>query len=448
MNAVLPIRGPLEAAATTLGEVPDWSRPYLDPWTTPAALWLAIVAVAAVIRLRGRALALVAVGTAIGIAVWKSWVIGPPNGLLDLQIYTNSARTWLDGGSLFTYRAPVFNLGATYPPIGILPFVLLDPLSADAREVLFTLLSIGAVAVAARAAAVLAGVAAGRRVDWTLWAVAIAVVSMPVWLTLRQGQVNALLWAMVLGDVLLLRRGSRLAGIGIGAATAIKLVPGLFILWLLVCGWRRPALRAVLTAVGSTALGWVLAPGDSRRFWTELLWNSDNVGRLDDARNNSVLGALADVLGAGPLRTALWLGLAALLCLIGMRRARDATRRGDLLVAVIIVGCTSALISPISWTHHLGYLVLAGAALLPLVVGDRRRILLLGLLALPVIDPGHLGDSRLTSLLRMALMVGIVLALPIIDDRSGTPERSPAPADTVPPRTQALTTPSRRSTNS
>jgi hypothetical protein len=286
---------------------------------------------------------------------------------------------------------------------------------------------------------------------------AIALVTMPVWLTLRQGQVNAILWLLVLGDVVLLARGSRFGGIGIGAATAIKLVPGLFIVWLLVVGWRSPALRAISTAAALTAIGWVLAPDDSRRYWTDLIWNSDHVGRLDDARNNSLLGMLSRIIEPGTTRTCLWVLALLIVTAVGLARARRATRSEDLLAAVVIIGCTSALVSPISWTHHLGYLVLTAAALVPLMT-SRHRWMLLAVAALPVIDPGNLGDDVVTSLLRAALMLAVVLALPIVpfrslgitDTRSGPkgledPNSRPSPQAE---QAQAASTPRSRSTNS
>jgi alpha-1,2-mannosyltransferase len=437
--------------------VPDRLVPYFDPWTTPAVLWMVVVLAAALLGLRGRRLALLAAGAAVGIAIWKAWAIGPPTGLLDLMIYTNSARAWLDGSSLFSYRSPVFNLSATYPPIGLLPFSVFTPLSAELREILFTCVSVAAVGGAALCASVLAGIERGRRAEWTLWALAVAIVTMPVWLTLRQGQVNAILWLLVLGDVVLLARGSRFSGIGIGAATAIKLVPGLFIVWLLVVGWRRPAVRAIATAAALTALGWVLAPDDSRRYWTDLIWNSDHVGRLDDARNNSLLGMLSRIIEPGAVQTCLWVLALVIVTAVGLARARRATRSEDLLAAVIIIGCTSALVSPISWTHHLGYLVLAAAALLPLM-NSRHRWMLLAVAALPVVDPGNLGDDVVTSLLRMALMLAVVLALPIVSGRSlGTTDTHSGPKGLQDPNSrpspqaeqaQAARTPRSRSTNS
>lgn len=442
--------------------VPDQLVPYFDPWTTPGALWMVVVLAGALLGLRGRRLALVAAGAAVAIAIWKAWAIGPPTGLLDLMIYTNSAQAWLDGSSLFSYRSPVFNLSATYPPIGLLPFSVFTPLSTEFREILFTCLSIAAVGGAALCASTLAGIERDRRAEWTLWAMAIALVTMPVWLTLRQGQVNAILWLLVLADVVLLARGSRFSGIGIGAATAIKLVPGLFILWLLVVGWRRPAVRAIGTAAVLTAVGWVLAPEDSRRYWTDLLWNSDHVGRLDDARNNSVLGILSRIIEPGAARTCLWVLALLIITGVGLQRARRATLSKDLLAAVVIIGCTSALVSPISWTHHLGYLVLVAAAVLPLMT-SRLRWMLLAVAALPVIDPGNLGDEVVTSLLRMALMLAVVLALPIVPGRSlGSIDGRREPKGMRDPdsrlsvqagevqagQAQAASTPSNRSTNS
>ncbi len=431
----------------------DRLSPFIDPWTTPATIWILVVGLAALLRLRGRPLAILAAATAVGLAIWKAWAIGPPTGLLDLQIYTGSARAWLDGGSLFSYHSPVFNLSATYPPIGILPFALLTPFTADGREVIFTCVSLLAIGVAARCTAMLAGIAQQRRLEWSLWAMSLAIVTVPVWLTLRQGQINALLWVLVLGDIVLIRRRSRFAGISIGIAASIKLVPALFIVWLLIAGWRRPALRAVISGAAMTALGWILAPSDSRTYWTEQLWHSDRVGRLDDARNNSILGGLAHVTSAGILRTALWFAFAGALVAIGLWRARSAARRGDLLAGVVIVGCTSALISPISWTHHLGYLVVALAAMLPFATTNWRRAVF-ALAVVLVIDPGHLGDDLWMSLVRMVMMVALVVWLPIVDGRSNSnPSGSTTPEGTTDTtesssEDQAASTPSSLSTNS
>jgi alpha-1,2-mannosyltransferase len=397
--------------------VPEWLFELFNPWTTPAALLLAAVGVAWLVGLRDRRLAVVAAVVAAGLGIWQGWKIGPPSGLLDLQIYVGAARDWLHGGSLYDYRDGVHNLGATYPPIGPVAFALLVPMSAEAREILWTAISLAALGGTVWFAAELAGVERGRRVTWSLWAFAAATVTIPAWLTLRQGQVNIVLWLLVVADVALVGRRSRWSGIAIGVATAVKLVPGLFIVWLLLAGKRAGAARAVAAALIATAAGWLLAPSDSRLYWTELIFNSDRIGRVDDPANNSVLGLVARAIGPGHVRTGLWLGLAAVVLGVGLWRGVKAARADDLLTATAVVGCAGALLSPISWTHHLGFAVLALAAF----AGRRPRPwVVVGLVAwwLVLVSPGGHGNEVSTSTVRALVLLAIVVLLPIVPGRS------------------------------
>jgi alpha-1,2-mannosyltransferase len=407
--------------------VPEWLFELFNPWTTPAALLLAVTGVAWLVGLRGRHLAAVAAVTAAGLGIWQGWKIGPPSGLLDLQIYVGSARGWLQGGSLYDYRDGVHHLGATYPPIGPIFFALFEPMSAECREILWTAVSLVALAAATWFTAEIAGVERARRLTWCLWAFAAAVVTIPVWLTLRQGQVNIVLWLLVVGDVALVGRRSRWSGVGIGVATAVKLVPGLFIVWLLLARRRSAAGRAVLAAVAATALGWALAPSDSRRYWTELIFNSDRIGRVDDNANNSLLGVVSRLVEPGHLRTGLWLATAGVVIAVGLWRGVAAARRDDLLAATAIVGCAGALVSPISWTHHLGFAVLALAAF----TAERpKRWVVVALVAawLVLVSPGGHGNELSTSTVRAVVLLAVVVALPIVTGRSAR-GRAPATAD-------------------
>lgn len=407
------------------------------PWTTPFTLAAAITAMAALVGLRGRRLATVAALAAGGIAMWAAWKSGPPSGLLDLKIYTNAARAWLDGGSIYDYRDDVFNLSATYPPIGPLAFSALTPFTADGREVLFTIVSLASLGASAWCTAGLAGIARERRAEWALWAFAAAVVTMPVWLTLRQGQVNAVLWFLVLADMEAIRRAGRWTGIGIGLATAVKLVPGLFILWLAATGRRAATIRAIAMLFAATALGWILAPSDSRTYWTDLLWHSDRIGRIDDPRNNSALGILTRFLEPGPLRSSVWLIVVVTVLAVAFFRSVRASRSGDLLAAAAIVGCASGVVSPITWTHHLGFLVVALAAFVCASQSIRNRVLCsIGFLLL--VDPGGHGDEVFMSTVRGLAAIAAVIFVPIVPGRSGIDE----------PLDQAATTPSSRATNS
>jgi alpha-1,2-mannosyltransferase len=94
-------------------------------------------------------------------------------------------------------------------------------------------------------------------------AVPLALCTEPVRQTLGFGQVNLWLFALVLLDLVVLgRTGSRWAGAGVGIATAIKLTPGLFIVYLLVTGQWRAARTATVTTAALTGGAFLLAPAD------------------------------------------------------------------------------------------------------------------------------------------------------------------------------------------
>ena len=405
--------------------LPDWLEPLVSPWTTPAALVGAIIALGWICGLRGRRLAMLAAVIAAGVALWSSWRAGPPSGLLDLKIYVESGRDWLAGRSIYAYRDEVFNLAATYPPVGPVVFAVLAPLSTEAREILWTTVSLAALAMAAWCTATLAGVRDDRRIDLSLWGFTAAVVTIPVWLTIRQGQVNIVLWMLVLLDLVAITRRSRWRGTGIGSATAIKLVPGLFIVWAAASRRWRVTVVAVATTLGVTALGWLLAPSDSRIYWTDLLWRSDRVGRLDDARNDSILGAIARLGLDGRVRTGIWILVSIGVIAIALWRSVDASRRGDLLAVAAIVGCASSAVSPISWAHHLGFLLIALAAF-ALSARSRRSLVLCALGYLVLVHPGGHGDEAWMSSLRAIACVAAVLFTPIVERRSIPADRAVA----------------------
>ena len=417
--------------------MPNWLFELINPWTTPLALVVGIIAFAWACRIRGRWLAVAALSAAVGVALWQAWKSGPPNGLLDLQIYTNSARAWANGGSLYDYRDPTFNLSATYPPIGPLLFTSLTPLTADGREVLFTAINLLALFGCAWSVAGLARVDPTKRFEWSSWAFTAATVTIPVWLTLRQGQINIILWLLVLVDLDAMRRSSRWSGIGIGIATAIKLVPGLFILWLAASKRWRPMALAIGALSAATALGWALAPADSTTYWTDLLWESDRVGSVGDGRNNSVLGVIARILEPGSLRSGVWVLMLVAVLGVALVRSLRASRENDFLAVAAIVGCASAVASPISWTHHLGFLLVALVAFWIQATTNRAKIVCL-LAWLVLVDPGGHGDDPWMSTVRALMLIGAVCYTPI--RKLGTVEPTA--------NNQTVTTPSSRATNS
>jgi alpha-1,2-mannosyltransferase len=383
------------------------------------ALYLGLVAVPFLLVWRGRRLAWTVAVLAAVACLAQALRAQSTVGLLDLEIYTGAARAWAEGRSIYDYRHPTYGLGSTYPPsaaIAFAPLTLVDPVL---RAVLWTAVNVAALGLTCRLVATrLLGLRGERADTWALVATGLAAVTLPVWVSIAyQGQVNVLLWLLVVADVGTVGRRSRWTGVGIGVATALKLVPGLFVIYLLTAGQRRGGLRALAVAAGVTLVGALLAPGDSWDYWTDLVWDSSRVGRLDDWANNSLLGTLARLVKPGPTRTVVWVALALAVVVVAMWRARRATRAGDLLAATVVVGCASSLVSPISWSHHLGFLVLALAA----VAGSSRQAPRWGLLVAGwvfLLDPLGFGSDATTSGARTVAMLAVVVALPIEAGRS------------------------------
>ncbi|GGX32560.1 glycosyltransferase 87 family protein [Streptomyces lomondensis] len=278
----------------------------------------------------------------------------------DLRVYYGSIDTWVHhGGRIYDYRVPGTTYGFTYPPfaaVAMLPMALLDLRTAIAAALL---LNLAALAVILR---LLAG-PARRRPGWYGWALIACLLALfePLRDTFSFGQVNLLLLALVLTDATLLATGrGRLAGVGIGLAAAIKLTPALFIGLLLVAGRRRAAAVATAVALGATALAAWVDPDASRFYWTEALWDTDRVGRLGYVSNQSVQGILARL---GEPDRAVWAAAVLLILGVWAVRTRRAVVAGDWTAAFALTGLAACLVSPITWVHHLVWLLPSFAVL-------------------------------------------------------------------------------------
>jgi alpha-1,2-mannosyltransferase len=301
--------------------------------------------------------------------VWRVDVLRPWHGESDLAVYRGAVAWWFQHRPLYSFRLRGTPYGFTYPPFAA---YLMRPwawLGQTRAMVLNEMASV--VALVATTWWLIRPVAS--RHGWPAWTtLAVAVPSAyflePVRETLGLGQVNLYLAALVLLDVEALRRGRRFAGVGIGLATAIKLTPALFIPYLLITGRRRAAGVATGTFLAAAGLAFGLSPSTSVQYWTHTMFQTSRVGPTGAVANQSLLGLLTRLAGAHLPHGIAWAVLGAVLVL-GLARARSAHRRGDELVGVVLAGLTACLVSPISWTHHLYWIVPAVLVLVDLAAG-------------------------------------------------------------------------------
>ncbi|MFE9691431.1 glycosyltransferase 87 family protein [Micromonospora sp. NPDC005806] len=317
---------------------------------------------------------------------------GRVHDFFDLKIYMRAMDWWSAGHPLYDYVQPDRVQGAlyfTYPPFTALllrPFALL-PLGATVA--IFTVLTALGVVVTTRW---LVTPVIERHDLPRLFTLTVAVLLVfaveSTRETLTFGQINMLLVVLIVADLLFaVPGGRRWAGVGVGLATALKLFPGIFILYLLATRRWRAAVVASATATVATLLAAAVAPADSWRFWTHELWATDRVGRTDYTGNQSLFGLLSRITAPEKPSQLPWLLLVLAVTAYGLWRAARAARAGDGLAGLTLTGLVGGLVSPITWTHHLYWFIPAVVVLVDATLdadprtvrGARRRRWLLTL---------------------------------------------------------------------
>ena len=309
-----------------------------------------------------RATRIVMVVLPVTLAAFAAWAFGEGIGQhhrqFDLRLYYDAINYWTSGHDLFSYSQPDpvnISLGFTYPPVAAL---LMTPMALLSYPVVLVI----SLAAIIGSAAVFVYLVLRERIRLPkplMFAVAgvataFAFTLEPFRQTLSFGQINIYLALLVLVDLLVLgRRGSKWTGVGIGLATAIKLTPGIFIIYLLVVGRWRAALTAIGTVVAANLISAMIAPSETWRYFTSLMWDSSRVGFLDTTLNQSVNGLLARLDAPFSPGRMPWLLLAGVLAIVGLWRARRAAIGGDELAGLTLAGLVGVLISPVSWVHHI-----------------------------------------------------------------------------------------------
>jgi alpha-1,2-mannosyltransferase len=277
---------------------------------------------------------------------------------VDIAVYLMGGRHAL-GPSLYTVDLPhrpflVF----TYPPFAALAFwPLAHLLTERADQVLWALVNVAALfgILTTCLRVVRPQVERPERRRWALLLMLPAVALNPVFLTIGLGQVDLVLCWLVLADVFGPRRIGRMQmplGVGIGIAAAIKLTPLIFIPYLFVTGRRRGALTATATFLGCSALALAATRRASWIYWTRDVHLSQRAGALLDLSDQNLRSALIRF-AHGPVPGAVLWPLAVAVAVGGLALAAWAHARTSDLLGLLIAADVGLLVSPITWTHHM-----------------------------------------------------------------------------------------------
>jgi len=280
--------------------------------------------------------------------------------MVDLDVYRRAGRLLLEGGDI--YNLP-----------GQLPF--LYPPFAGLLAVPLALLPSALVQIAWTTAGVLALLAVLHRFGlrgWVLSLVGSATVVLvgSVTETLAFGQLGIFLVALVLLDLTpgpRVLKGSRLLPQGTltALATAIKLTPGIFLLYLIVTGRRRAWITTVVTGLVVTLVSAVVVPSASITFWGRLAHGDTGLGHsIIYYTNQSVMADVVRIFGLGRDAALVGLVLSALVAALGVWAAAAWDRLDQVRWAVSLCGVAGLLASPVSWLHHFVWIVPLGLCLL------------------------------------------------------------------------------------
>jgi alpha-1,2-mannosyltransferase len=260
---------------------------------------------------------------------------------IDFEIHLKGAQGLLARQPLYSEPA---SIGVWWPPFAILaltPFALVARLSLPLAKGTYALLSVACVAWS---------VARFGRAGRRHLALALAAVAVPLQINFDYLNLNAVLLALVVaaGFDLARRRDVR-AGVWLGLATALKVFPGLLLLYAVYRGrWRAAAFGASL-ALGLSVCSLLPfgVPGALASGQNWLAHSSAGVWVLH-RRNQSLPASLsrAGIPHPGAIAIDLLLLVLAALAL------RRPTPDDDVVDDVGIVILLAVLLSPLGWDHY------------------------------------------------------------------------------------------------
>jgi alpha-1,2-mannosyltransferase len=276
------------------------------------------------------------------------WLTKP--SMIDLVVYRAEGSAVRAGTDLYGALPSVGDYNATYPPFAALLFVPLTLIPTTVMIWAAVAVNMGLLVLVSLLSCRLVGVDPRSRPNVALVVAAVAMWSEPVFTTFRYGQINLAVLALVLWDFTR-PPAARTRGVALGVAAGIKVVPGIFIGYLLLTRRFRMAAVASATFAATVAVSAMLLPHAAWEYWSSLLFDTGRVGRPENAANQTIRGLIVRIDHTRDI-SALWTLLSLALLMIGVAIAVLAYRRLGDRWGLLACAIASLVAAPISWTHH------------------------------------------------------------------------------------------------
>jgi alpha-1,2-mannosyltransferase len=282
---------------------------------------------------------------------------------VDLGVYLRLGGKYVFTSHLYSFVLPNTRLPFTYPPFAALLFAPWQRafVSVGLVQAVWTMGNLAALIGVLVLSVRLVKPSLDRVATWRL-ALALslpAVLLNPVLITIGFGQVNLFVTFLVMWDLLSDRRiGKRQMPLGVatGLAAAVKLTPLLFVPYLVMTRRWRGAVTSVATFAACELVSFAVSPASSKAYWTKAIFQPGRAGDLTIVDNQNLWGVL-DRFTHGLLPDAVMLPLLLLTAAGGLWLAAQAHRRSSPLLGVLICAVTCLIVSPISWVHHMVWVV-------------------------------------------------------------------------------------------
>jgi len=282
---------------------------------------------------------------------------------VDLGVYLRLGGKYVFTSHLYSFVLPNTSLPFTYPPFAALLFAPWQRAftSVGLVQGVWTMGNLAALIGVLVLSVRLVKPSLERAATWRL-ALALslpAVLLNPVLITIGFGQVNLFVTFLVMWDLLSDRRiGKRQMPLGVatGLAAAVKLTPLLFVPYLVLTRRIRGALTAVLTFGACELVSFAVSPTSSKAYWTKAIFQPGRAGDLTIVDNQNLWGVL-DRFTHGLLPDAVMVPLLLLTAASGLWLAAQAHRRSSPFLGVLVCAVTCLVVSPISWVHHMVWVV-------------------------------------------------------------------------------------------